>query len=148
MRRSALPSDPGKSEQDLYDELSYYTLAHPDPSFLHQLVVDAYGAQQAGADTKPIRLTFALIGLYLHLENGLSGKAVQQAHMRLARNKRPWPAFRLPADRGSIRVSDVLAAPPGPERDAAIERWRRSVWRAYKDSHEQVASLLEKDAPA
>ena len=27
---------------DLYHEPSCYTLAHPDPSFIHQHIVDAY----------------------------------------------------------------------------------------------------------
>lgn len=132
-----------ESDRDLYHKLSYYTLNHADPGFIHQLIVDAYGAQQANARTKPIRLAFALIGLYLHIEKGYTGKQVQQAHTRLAKDRRTWPTFRLPSKRGDVTVSDVLAAPPGPERDAAIERWSRSVWDAYRDSQAQVAQLLE-----
>lgn len=133
---------PDPSEQDLYYELSYYTLAHPSPTFIHQLIVDAFGAQTATAETKPIALAFALIGLYLRVEKGLSGKKIQQTHMCLARKKRRWPTFKVPELRGDLRVSDVLAA-SGPERDAAIERWCLSVWSAYRESHEQVARLLD-----
>jgi len=134
-----------QSERDLYHKLSYYTLTHTGPGFIHQLIVDAFAAQQATAKTKPIRLAFALIGLYLHIEKGYSGKQVQQVHTRLARNRRSWPAFKLPKDRGDVTVSDVLEAPPRPERDAAIERWSLSVWNAYRESHEQVSRLLEED---
>ncbi len=134
-----------ESERDLYHNLSYYTLNHPGRAFIHQLIVDAFGAQHADTRTKPIRLAFALIGLHLHIEKGYTGKQVQQAHVRLARNRRSWPTFRLPKDRGPVTISEVLAAPPGPERDAAIERWSRSVWSAYRDVHEQVARLLEDD---
>ena len=135
-----------QSERDLYHSLSYYTLNHPGPGFIHQLIVDAFGAQRATAKTKPIRLAFALIGLYLHVEKGYTGRQVQQAHMRLARSKRTWPAFKLPQYRGEVSVSDVLAAPPGAERDAAIEKWCRSVWNAYRESHAQVAGLFEEAA--
>lgn len=73
-----------EAEQDKFYDLSYYTLAHRDPSFIHQHIVDAYGAQHADATTKPIALAFALIGLCLYIEEGYSGKQVQRAHMRLA----------------------------------------------------------------
>ena len=51
-----------------YDELASYTLAHGDPAFIHQHVVDAFAAQHATDDSKPIGVAFALIGLYLHVE--------------------------------------------------------------------------------
>ena len=138
----------GQPERDLYHNLSYYTLTHPQPGFIHQLIVDAFGAQRATAKTKPIRLAFALIGLYLHIEKGYTGKQVQQAHTRLARSRMTWPTFTLPERRGDMTVSDVLAAPPGVERDAAIEKWCRSVWSAYRESHEQVVRLFEEAAGA
>jgi hypothetical protein len=134
------------SDRDLYHKLSYYTLTHPDPAFIHQFIVDAFGAQQANARTKPIRLAFALLGLYLHIEKGYTGRQVQQAHTRLARTKRDWPTFKLPKDRGEVTVADVLAAPAGSDRDAAIERWCRSVWAAYRENHQQVARLFEEDS--
>ena len=61
---------PTHTEQDAYDRLQCYTLAHGDPAFLHQHIVDAWAAQHADDRTKPIGLTFALVGLYLHLEKG------------------------------------------------------------------------------
>jgi hypothetical protein len=97
------------TSEDDYNELCYYTLAHRDPSFIHQHVVDAFAAQHADEKTKPIKLTFALVGLYLHVEKQFSGKRVQQVHMDLARQKRPWPSFALPSKRGSQTAADVLA---------------------------------------
>ena len=130
------------SEQDAYDELCAYTLSLGDPRFIHQHVVDAFGAQNAHENSKPIGVTFALVGLYLHLERELSGKQVQVAHMRLARRKQAWPTFLLPVDRGAIAAADVLAAPAGPERDRAIDAWCAAVWEAFRDSHETVAGLV------
>ena len=131
------------SEQDAYQELQCYTLAHGGLAFVHQHVLDAWVAQHAGAGTKPIGLTFALAGLYLHVEHGFTGRQVQRAHMTMGRRKRPWPAFALPVERGDVRVKHVLAAPPGHERDAAIAAWCASVWNAFRENRAAVAALLE-----
>jgi hypothetical protein len=119
-------------EQDKFHELCFYTLAHRDPSFIHQHVVDAFAAQQAGQDSTPMKIAFALIGLYLHLEQGYTGREVQQAHMRLAKYRKQWPAFTPPKQCGTVTVADVIDASPGRERDDAIERWCVSVWEAWR----------------
>lgn len=131
------------AKQDDYNELAYYTLSHRDPSFIHQLLVDAYTAQLADANTKPIALAFALIGLYLHNEKGYSGKQVQQAHMKLAARRRQWPQLKLPLARGNLTARDVLAADPGQMRDEMIEKWCRAVWESYVDIHEEVRRLVK-----
>jgi hypothetical protein len=124
-----------------YDELASYTLIHGDPAFIHQHVVDAFAAQHATEDSKPIGVAFALIGLYLHLERGRSGREVQQAHMRLGRQRRQWPTFDLPPTRGEITIQDVVALAPGPERDGAIDDWCASVWQSWSRSHQSVIAL-------
>lgn len=126
-----------------YEELCFYTLAHPDPSFIHQLVVDAFTAQHADENTKPIAVAFALIGLYLHIEKKYSGRQVQRAHMALAKRRKQWPAFQPPAERGTATVADVVTAAPGPERDAAIERWCASVWQAWSENQQQIRDLVK-----
>jgi len=131
-----------QQEQEQFDELCFYTLAKQDGAFIHQHVVDAFAAQHADQDSKPIGVAFALIGLYLHVENGYSGRKVQLAHMNLANRRKQWPQFPLPDTRGEVGVADMLAAPPGPERDQAIDRWCASVWRAWSGSHKQVRELL------
>ncbi len=128
--------------QRAFDELCAYTLELRGPSFIHQHVVDAFAAQIADNQTKPIKLTFALVGLYLHVEKNFSGREVQLAHMRLARRKERWPRFPLPRDRGSVCVGDVLVVPAGPERARAISDWCASVWEAFGESHGAVAGFL------
>ena len=130
------------SPQSAYHELSSYTLTHPSPEFIHQYVVDAFAAQTADKDTKPITILFALVGLYLHLEKGFTGRAVQLAHMQLGKVKESWPIFPLPQFRGTITVFDVVATPPGLTRDAMIKKWINEVWEAWGDSHAQVGSWL------
>jgi GNAT superfamily N-acetyltransferase len=132
------------SPQDQFNKLFYYTLGHPDTIyFIHQHAVDAFTAQQATEKTKPIGLTFALVGLYLFLEKNYSGRQVQQAHMHMGKHKREWPIFGLPTQRGEITVSDVIAATEGPERDAKIKTWCASVWQAYHEDHRTVETLVK-----
>ena len=125
-----------------YNELQAYTLAHGAPAFIHQHVVDAWAAQQADERTKPIGLTFALVGLYLHVERGFTGRQVQRAHQQMARHKRTWPSWTLPGERGELTAVDVMAAPAGPERDRAIDAWCESVWQAYREQHRAVVDLF------
>lgn len=129
---------------DLYNELAFYTLAHRNPAFIHQHIVDAFTAQHADESTKPVAVMFALIGLYLHLEKGYTGKQVQRAHMQLARRPNTWPRLPLPNDRGEIQIEHVLAAQPGPDRDAMIDRWCASVWGSWSQSRAGVVEIAQR----
>jgi len=131
------------SDRDAYHELSAYTLTRGDSTFIHQHVVDAFAAQHADETTKPIALTFALVGLYLHVERGLSGRQVQRAHMALARRKRKWPAFSLPSERGVLTAADVIRAAEGPDRDKAIHAWCAAVWDVFRENQTIVVRLLD-----
>lgn len=127
----------------LYAELAYYTLSHQDMKyFIHQHFVDAWQAQLADEHAKPIAIIFSLAGLYLFLEKKFTGREVQEAHMRMARNKLHWPEIALPAGRGEIRIEDVLACSPGKERDEMISSWCASVWDAYKGEQETIRVLV------
>lgn len=130
-------------ERAAYDELCLYTLARGDAAFIHQHVVDAFIVQHADASTKPIGLTFGLLGLYLRVERGSTGRQVQLMHMALARRKHEWPRFALPKERGVMTAIDVMKAPPGPERDRAIDAWCAAVWAPWQESRVALAKLLE-----
>jgi len=130
------------AERDAYDELCAYTLTHGDITFIHQHVVDAWAAQHATPASKPIGVTFALAGLYLHVERQLTGRQVQLAHMKMARQKRSWPTFVLPEQRGAMVAIDVMRAPEGEERDRAIDAWAASVWNAFSMNRPTLVRLL------
>ena len=131
-----------ESEEDVYHQLSAYTLQRGDATFIHQHVVDAFAAQRADGGTKPIKIAFSLAGLYLHVEQGYSGRQVQLAHMQLARRKRTWPTFVLPLHRGAMTVFEVMAQPPGAERDGAIHDWSVSVWDAFAGNRDAMVEFL------
>ena len=107
-----------------HDDILLYTLEHAknDPFFIHQLAVDAYTIQHSSGDTKRIVVAFALIGLYLFLEKGYTGKQVQDAHVKLTSLRNNWPEFSLVENRGDITVFDVLVKTPGIERDEEIKK--------------------------
>ncbi len=130
------------SEQDAYNELSAYTLTRGYEVFIHQHVVDAFAAQHANPQAKPITVAFSLAGLYLRVEKGFTGRQVQDAHRQLAREKRTWPRFFLPEDRGVVTACEVMAAPAGTERDNAIDTWCSSVWEAFSMNRDAVVALL------
>jgi hypothetical protein len=134
------------TEIEANHELSAYTLGHGDPAFIHQHVVDAWGAQHAATDGKPIRLVFSLVGLCLKVDHGFSGRQVQDAHRLLASRKQPWPRFMLPDDRGAMTALDVMARPEGAERDRAIDEWCESVWSAFSANRDLVEGLLRRNA--
>ena len=131
------------NEQENLNQLTAWTLSLGDPEFIHQHVVDAWAAQHADQKSKPIAVAFALIGLYLHLEKGYTGRQVQHVHMQLAQPRRrgpgrkDWPQFPLPRTRAKITCAEVMAAPDN-ERAASIESWCRSVWDSWRESQQQV----------
>jgi hypothetical protein len=131
------------SKQELFDELCFYTLAHGDPAFIHENSADAWRAQHVDEETKPMTVIFAVMGLYLYLEKGFTGKQVQLAHMRMARRRREWPQLPLPGRSAALTVEDVVAAEPGPARDAMIHKWCAAVWETWQESRPQIMELAK-----
>lgn len=126
----------------LMNELSYYTLAHGDRAFIHQHLVDAYGAQHVRRSRSTIGAAFALAGLYLAVEKGFTGRQVQKMHILMASKSKGWPRFTPPINLGPLTVADVLNVEPGPERDQELIRWCASVWSAWSAERERVQQMM------
>lgn len=129
----------------MFHELSCYTSSHRDPEFIHQYAVDAFALETADEESKNIKVAFALIGLYLHIEKNFTGKEVQNAHVTLGKKRKNWPKFVLPVKRGVIGIKNVMTCPEGFNRDRAIEDWCLSVWLAYSHCHEDVRKLVREE---
>ena len=125
-----------------FHELSFYTLAHPDKSFIHQHIVDAQTAQVADENTKIIAIVYALAGLYLYIEQNFTGREVQLFHIKMSKNKTDLPAIILPKKRGELTISHVLKKDDGKERDNMIKEWCVSVWEAYGESREIIVDYV------
>jgi len=127
--------------RELYHELTAYFMTNPDIHFRAQHAVDAYGAQHSGGATKPITTAFSLVGLYLALERGYTGRQVQRAHQQLAKLNLTWPAFELPSVRYEITVADVLAAEDDPSRHEKLMEWAKCAWDAWRHQQEWTRSI-------
>jgi hypothetical protein len=140
---AALRDDDPAGCLGLYHELTANTLSARDPTFPHQLAVDAYAVQHVGPETKPITTAFALIGLYLVCERGFTGRQAQLAHMALGRRRQEWPRFPAPPaqQRGDVTVADVLAA-GGAGCNPALRRWAASAWAAWRDQRDAIVALV------
>jgi len=131
---------------ELYGALTAANMERTDPFFHHQLCVDAYGAQHSGAPAKPITVVFALVGLYLAVERGFTGRQVQQAHMELARKAGTgfdWPRLEPPEPSWDMTAADVMNAEPGKAREEAIKKWAETVWKSWAPRHDRIRALCE-----
>ena len=129
--------------RELYFQISYYTLSLKDSNFIHQLIVDSYAAQHSGAKTKPITISFALIGLYLVNERSYTGKKVQEAHMIMANKSKDWPNFKIPEEIKWMTVLDVIQSPNNKKEDS-IKKWCKSVWNVWKPEKEHIETLVNR----
>jgi len=128
--------------RSVMNELSYYTLAHGDSAFIHQHLVDAYGAQHVPESKSTIGAAFALAGLYLAVERRFTGRQVQSMHMLMASKSRQWPRFEPPQGVGPLTVADVLRVQPGSRRDRELMRWCASVWAAWSSEQDRVREMV------
>jgi hypothetical protein len=124
-----------------YLDLSFYTLSHKSNDFIHQHLVDAYTAQVANENTKPIALVYALAGLYLLIVKKYSGRQVQLAHIEMSKKSKIFDTIILPVNRGKITIKEVIETPEGIERDEMIHQWCISVWDAYTSEQNKVITL-------
>ena len=127
----------------LFGELSGYTLASTDATFIHQLAVDAYGAQHSGGVTKPITTAFSLAGLYLTLERGYTGWQVQQAHLELAKQRKGWPLLPPPEQTADLNVLDVLLTDTDATREERLRAWATAVWAGWQPTHAWVRETFD-----
>lgn len=126
---------------ELFGELSAYEIEVSDFRFLHQYSVDAYGAQHTGDSTRNITTVFSLVGLYLAIEKGYTGRQVQLTHMELAKQKVQWPRLSSPVSHNEVTVNDVMQAEPGKARDAMQRKWMEAVWKEWSEHHEWVRQV-------
>jgi hypothetical protein len=132
----------------LYTEVSGYAMGEPSRyGQVHQLSVDAYGAQHAGQPSPLITTAFALIGLHLALDRDASASAVRDAHQHLANLGLTWPQFQRPARTGALTVFDVAMAGGSDSHAPQVRAWAESVWAAWAGCHDEVAAFTARHLP-
>ena len=106
--------------------------------------MDAYQAQMSDSQTKSIAIVFALLGLYLFLEEEYTGREVQLMHMKIAKKKPArWPEIIFPENKGDVNIQDVLKLTSSTEKEAMIKHWCESVWNAYSESQQVVRDFTQ-----
>jgi hypothetical protein len=147
-RRNASPEC-----RQVYGEVQGIALNHLELARdLRQLTVDAYAAQHAprevGGDLPAISVAYAVVGLHLALDRGLSGLEVRAAHQRMGRPDPSWPRLPAPARTGAMTVFDVAAAGAMVGSVAghaeAVRAWTAAVWQAWAAEHATVAALADR----
>jgi Family of unknown function (DUF5946) len=113
---------------------------------LHQLRIDAYGAQHCGPRTPAINTAFALNGLYMFFEHGGSGLDVRTAHTIMANTRTPWPKLTAPEQVGDLTAYDVYRlAISGARVDEVADlmvAWAEQAWNAWPDADRDVVRRL------
>ena len=136
----------------LYGEVQGFELRHLKlVRDLHQLTVDAYAAQHAPrevGDVPPISVAYALVGLHLALDHGVSGIEIRAAHQRMGKPDPSWPRLPTPERTGGMTVFEVAAAGAMIGSVAghaeAVRAWATAVWQAWAAQHARVAALADR----
>jgi hypothetical protein len=128
-----------------------YEIDHQlDLGHLHQLRIDAYGAQHVGPRTRPITTVFALNGLYMYLERGSGNLDVRTAHGIMANSYSDWPVLTPPEQVGRLTAHAVLQAGAVGVREVEerLIEWAGQVWAAWPGQDQQVVrDLTDKLVP-
>jgi Family of unknown function (DUF5946) len=137
----------------LYGEIQGFALGHLElVRDFHQLTVDAYAAQHApregGGGAPPPSVAYALVGLHLALDRGVSGIEVRAAHQRMGKPDPSWPRLPTPERPGAVTVLEVAAAGAMVGSVAghaeAVRGWAAAVWQAWAAEHAAVAALADR----
>ena len=113
--------------------------------YLHQLRIDAYGAQHVAPAAPRIGPVFALNGLYMFFERGSGNIDVRTAHGIMANAYDDWPALTPPATVGRLTAYDVLTAGDVGDVEAALIAWAREVWESWPAKEQDVIRKLTND---
>jgi hypothetical protein len=134
--------------ESVLHELLGFEFQHPVMLRYHQLTVDTYGAQHAGAPAPEIRVAYSLAGLWLSLEHGFTAEEVRAVHRRMGHPKPSWPVFVPPAlPQRWLTVLDVAEAGVRQHSDGgharAVSQWAESVWGAWLAGSPGVDDAVE-----
>jgi hypothetical protein len=125
---------------EIAGELLGYEVEHSAQlGYLHQLRIDAYGAQHVAPDAPRIGRVFALNGLYMYFERGSSNLDVRTAHGIMANSYDDWPAMTPPEQVGRLTAYDVLLA---DDVESALISWAREVWESWPAEDQEIIRKL------
>lgn len=113
------------------------TLIAGSGDFIHQVALDAYVAQHCPGDARRA-LVYSLAGLYLVVEQGRTGRQVQQVHQALAMTRHPLLAMEPVDAHAAGTAADVLLQISHDGLVASVNGWAARVWHAYAAHHQEI----------
>jgi hypothetical protein len=111
---------------------------------VHQLTVDTYAVQHAGASHKDKSVAVHLVGLHLVLDLDIRPPRVPPYLQRFATAVTVWPHFVPPANTGPLTVCDVGLANSVAEHMDLVRKWAVQLWEAWSPHHAEVIALAER----
>ncbi len=129
----------------VYEEIlakEYGEYGYPQPT--NRLTVDTYAVQHPGKPSRQATqsVNIHLIGLYLVLEQGLSGPGATKAIGTILKRAEDLEWLAPPVPNGHLTVLDVVTACDLAEHRQLVDAWARDVWKAWSAYHGLVRDLI------
>jgi len=109
---------------------------------IHQLTVDAYAVQHAGAKHPDKSVMVHLTGLHLAFVRGLQSFQIPPILQSLASSVQIWPHFTPVEEKVSITVFDVALCSTTEEHIQVVREWAGSIWKAWTPYHYEIANFI------
>jgi Family of unknown function (DUF5946) len=120
--------------QELFDDLGLRSFADSRYAAMRRLAVDCYACQHDRYILSGRSLAAHLTGLAVAIEHEGAEEMNERVQSWLSRTRHvEKPA--VPTARGSLSIVDVAFVAP-EEYAAAVGRWAKSVWDAWREHHD------------
>jgi len=123
-----------------YCEVLSRSYGDPEYRRVHQVVVDAYGAQHpAGRGRREAQaVALHLMTLCLIVEDGADPAHGPALHKQMMARRPPFTSLSPPSLAGLTTAADVLKAGSADEHRRMAYEWGSEVWQAWRPHHATV----------
>ena len=121
--------------QVLFEQACAANHERPGPTRSHRVFLDAYALQHPQRYCESGKSLFAHLGGLLAEFECDGDDAVLAAQGRALGGRVHLPRPDPPAVRGKLTIRDILAAPEGPPRQKAVQRYGKEQWDAWSSLH-------------
>jgi hypothetical protein len=109
---------------------------------IHQLTVDAYAVQHAGAKHPDKSVMIHLIGLHLAFVRGFQSFQIPTILQRIASSAQSWPHFAPVGERIPLTVFDVALCSTTEEHMEIVRKWAGLIWDAWSVYHFEIEDFI------
>jgi hypothetical protein len=128
----------------IFEEVLAGSAGNPDVyASVHQLTIDAYAAQHAGAKHPDRSVVVHLAGLYAAFELEMPFAEVPLMLQRGAARVKQWPHLRPPEFPSPLTIIEVALSETPPDHLTNVSSWAFSVWNSWVDHHADIKRLVD-----